>query len=238
MCVNGGLLATISLVSCGHTEVTEVTSQQSLKPLSAAAPSKGVIVLAMAASGADLAFHPFKNVQITKHWFPYHSFWNKKNARKVPVISFGLKRFPLGRSSAARPTRRAAILEELAAAAGEEGTVGDDEAERLGGENLDFVHLKFLKIRLKGEGGAWRDQGRPCPRHPLHVLLHPLLEDRLHRGQCWIPSDDSNLPHLLHTPWLHSPLHLCSCHQRSCQRWWCLFHAFQNNGTRVWRIHW
>ena len=31
----------------------------------AAAPSKGVIVLAMAASGADVAFHPYEIVQIT-----------------------------------------------------------------------------------------------------------------------------------------------------------------------------
>ena len=64
MCVNAGLLATISLVSCGHTEVAEVTSQQSLQP-AVAAPSKGVIVLAMAASGADVAFHPYEIVQIT-----------------------------------------------------------------------------------------------------------------------------------------------------------------------------
>ena len=161
---------------------------------------------------------------------------------QISTSCFGLKRFPsgpkLGYSSSVRPTRRAAILEELAAA-GEEGTAGDDEAELIGGEkNLNSSHLKFLKSRVKGEGGAWCDQGRPCPRHPLHVLLHPLLEDWLHRGQCWIPSNHGNLPHLLHSPWLHSSIHLCPCHQWSSQRWWSLFHAVQNNGTRVWRIHW
>ena len=162
---------------------------------------------------------------------------------KKPNINelFWFKTLPLGPklgcSSSVRPTRRAAILEELAAA-GEEGTAGNDEAELIEGENLNFGLLNYLVSRVKGEGGAWCDKGCPCPCHPLHVLLHPLLEDRLHRGQRWIPSNHGNLPHLLHSPWLHSSIHLCPCHQWSSQRWWCLFHAVQNNGTRVWRIHW
>ena len=170
---------------------------------------------------------------------------------QISTSCFGSKRFPLGPklgcSSSVRPTRRAAILEELAAA-GEEGTAGDDEAELIGGEkNLNFGHLKYLKSRVKGEGGAWCDQGRPCPRHPFHVLLHPLLEGRLHRWQrrippglqCkvflhtlyYLPPDLGDLPHLVFSPWFHSSLNLRTGHQ------WCgqgrrrLFHALENHGT-------
>ena len=132
------------------------------------------------------------------------------------------------------------ILEELAAAsAGEEGT-GDDEAELLAGGNLEFyLHQKLkLESRVEGERGPWRNQGSPCPCHPLHVLLHPLPEDRLHRGQRRLPPDNCDIPHLIHPAWIHSTLHLCPRHQWCGQRWWCLFHAFQNNGPRVWWINW
>ena len=39
-------------------------------------------------------------------------------------------------------------------------------------------------IRVQGARRTWCCQGGPCPGHLVHVLLHPLLEGRLHRWQC------------------------------------------------------
>ena len=42
-------------------------------------------------------------------------------------------------------------------------------------------------IRVQGARRAWCCQGSPSPCHLVHVLLHPLLEGRLHRWQRRLP---------------------------------------------------
>ena len=42
-------------------------------------------------------------------------------------------------------------------------------------------------IRVQGARRAWCCQGSSCPGHLVHVLLHPLLEGRLHRWQRRLP---------------------------------------------------
>ena len=42
-------------------------------------------------------------------------------------------------------------------------------------------------IRVQGARRAWCCQGGPGPGHLVHVLLHPLLEGRLHRWQRRLP---------------------------------------------------
>ena len=96
------------------------------------------------------------------------------------------------RSLSARPTRRAVVLDQLPT--GEEGG-GDDEAELLGGisKKMSFSFPKDIifkihdPIRVQGARRAWCCQGSPGPGHLVHVLLHPLLEGRLHRWQRRLP---------------------------------------------------
>lgn len=98
-----------------------------------------IVLLAMAAAAGDLAFQPLKmcRLLVTTVQGP-----KSRNC-------LGFKIFPSGCSSSVRPTRRAAILEELAAAAGEEGA-GDDETELIAGENLEFdLHQKLFESRVE-----------------------------------------------------------------------------------------
>ena len=89
------------------------------------------------------------------------------------------------RSLSARPTRRAVVLDQLPT--GEEGG-GDDETELLGGIfQKDIIFTIHDPTRVQGARRAWCCQGSPGPGHLVHVLLHPLLEGRLHRWQRRLP---------------------------------------------------
>ena len=77
------------------------------------------------------------------------------------------------------------VLDQLPA--GEEGG-GEDETELLGGIfQKDIIFTIHDPTRVQGARRAWCCQGSPGPGHLVHVLLHPLLEGRLHRWQRRLP---------------------------------------------------